>query len=498
MTIKGLTAEQGRILRAMEGLLPLAADIAQAKISLVLPVTEEREARVLAGIQGSTGADGEELFLEICAQAEPLTRVDDVADEPAANAMEDGSRALVPVRLADEPLTAQTLRDNQVTEGMREFILGQYARMKVFPVCDAAGTCFAAAAFEDREADVVFWDATMDFLRTSTGVDSRNACYRRMASIDGLVLINARNKEILAANNAARHIYRVLGVGMLVGRRTNSMDIHWNGVTEVCSSGEAYEEEIRQKGLTLDIRFLPLNDSSGRPRQLIAIIEDVTQLKLKDEELRVQSAMIKEIHHRVKNNLQTIASLLRLQARRSPSADVKAALAESVNRILSISVVHEFLSQQGSEDIDVQEVMRHIFELVAHNMADSQFTIHTEFTGPRLVLPSKCASSVALVLNELVLNAMEHAFEGRRSGTIGLSVRDEPEEWHLDFYDDGIGLPEDFAQRPHRSLGLQIVRTLIEGDLGGSFELKNDVRGRAHGTHAYIRIPKEQPNPTDD
>ena len=134
MTIKGLTAEQGRILHAMQGLLPLAADIAQARISLVLPVTEELEARVLAGLTGNTTAAGEELFLQIYAQAEPLTRVEDGADDPAANGAADGNRALVPVPLADEPLSVQTLRDNQVTEGMREFILGHYARMRVFPI----------------------------------------------------------------------------------------------------------------------------------------------------------------------------------------------------------------------------------------------------------------------------------------------------------------------------------------------------------------------------
>ncbi|MEE3380565.1 MAG: sensor histidine kinase [Succiniclasticum sp.] len=489
MTIKGLTAEQGRILRAMEGLLPLAADIAQAKISLVLPVTEEREARVLAGIQGSTGADGEELFLEICAQAEPLTRVDDVADEPAANAMEDGSRALVPVRLADEPLTAQTLRDNQVTEGMREFILGQYARMKVFPVCDAAGTCFAAAAFEDREADVVFWDATMDFLRTSTGVDSRNACYRRMASIDGLVLINARNKEILAANNAARHIYRVLGVGMLVGRRTNSMDIHWNGVTEVCSSGEAYEEEIRQKGLTLDIRFLPLNDSSGRPRQLIAIIEDVTQLKLKDEELRVQSAMIKEIHHRVKNNLQTIASLLRLEQRRARSQETKTVLKDSINRISSIALVHEYLSTQGTEEVDMAALGRDVFRTVLSSMGNPELHLQTAFTAESLLLPSQKAASLALVLNELVQNSLEHGFEGCTQGTLAVDLFETPGNVILRVTDDGTGLPKDFQPGRSKSLGLKIVQTVVTSDLKGVFYLHNRTDG-VRGAMAEVILPR--------
>ena len=225
----------------------------------------------------------------------------------------------------------------------------------------------------------------------------------------------------------------------------------------------------------------------------MVILSDVTETRAKDQEIRIKSAVIQEIHHRVKNNLQTIASLLRLQARRSKSEEVRAALQESVNRVLSISVVHEFLSQQGTEDINVQQVMRQIFDLVGRDMADSEFLVRTEFSGPDVVLPSKYASSLALVLNELVINAMEHAFEGRSSGTIGLAVQEEAGQWQLDLYDDGCGLPTDFNPRKTRSLGLSIVRTLIEGDLGGSFVMENDARGAGHGTHARIRLPKAEP-----
>ena len=154
--------------------------------------------------------------------------------------------------------------------------------------------------------------------------------------------------------------------------------------------------------------------------------------------------------------------------------------------------MHEFLSQQGEEDIDVQEVMRQIFKLAAKDMADSEFLVRTEFSGPAVVLPSKYASSLALVLNELVLNAMEHAFAGRKSGTIGLAVQEDSDHWHLDFYDDGCGLPAEFDPGKTRSLGISIVRTLIEGDLGGSLSLENDERGPGFGTHAKIRLPKPE------
>ena len=400
----------------------------------------------------------------------------------------------------EEPLVVDTFRDGQRRRGKREWNYGAMIDMYTCAIHEGPQV-IAVLSFEvDGERLSIegyhhLFDTAIDVLEYARrGVTPEP--WRSISASDGVIITDA-NSRITFADAAAQRIYRVLGVGSLRGCYLYDRQMSQHVTRETVERDRPWQKEQVAGGMILIRRELTLT-MGGKVKRRIVIVSDVTETRAKDKEIRIKSAVIQEIHHRVKNNLQTIASLLRLQARRSPSADVKAALAESVNRILSISVVHEFLSQQGSEDIDVQEVMRHIFELVAHNMADSQFTIHTEFTGPRLVLPSKCASSVALVLNELVINAMEHAFEGRKSGTIGLNVKDEPEEWHLDLYDDGIGLPDDFAQRPRKSLGLQIVRTLIEGDLGGSFELRNDVRGREHGTHAYICIPKEQPNPTDD
>ena len=199
--------------------------------------------------------------------------------------------------------------------------------------------------------------------------------------------------------------------------------------------------------------------------------------------------MIQEIHHRVKNNLQTVASLLRLQARRSGSEEVKSALSESVNRVLSIAAVHDFLSRQQDESMDLQQVMAEIFAQVKASMVAADFDLQQEFCGESVSLPPKYASSLALVLNELIINAIEHAFAGRQAGLVGLRV-ELAEELKLDFYDDGCGLPADFQTQKRRSLGLSIIRTLIEGDLGGSFHLENDASGR--GTHAYIVLPKPE------
>ena len=234
-------------------------------------------------------------------------------------------------------------------------------------------------------------------------------------------------------------------------------------------------------------RNIPIMEG-GRLLCRIVIISDLTELREKDREIKVQSAVIQEIHHRVKNNLQTIASLLRLQARRSKSPDVKDALKESVNRILSIAVVHEFLSEQGHATINVKEIAEQIFSLVAMSMVGRDFDLQTKCEGATLILPSSYASSLGLVLNELVLNAAEHGFEGRRKGTMQLVTAEDAQGYTLVFTDDGCGIPEDFDPVHARSLGVSIMRTLVEGDLGGAIAYDAPPDG---GTRVTITFPRK-------
>jgi two-component sensor histidine kinase len=147
--------------------------------------------------------------------------------------------------------------------------------------------------------------------------------------------------------------------------------------------------------------------------------------------------------------------------------------------------VHEFLSQQDAEVIDVAEVAKNILDLVIQNMLEPNFNIQTIFNGQTVIMPSEQATSLALVINELIQNSIEHGFIGLKEGLIGLDIAILPDTYQIDIYDNGVGLPEHFGQRSSSSLGLQIVRTLIETDLGGRFELycKN-------GTHACITIPR--------
>lgn len=200
----------------------------------------------------------------------------------------------------------------------------------------------------------------------------------------------------------------------------------------------------------------------------------------------VKTSVIKEIHHRVKNNLQTIASLLRMQMRRTTSEEARDVLKESLNRILSISLVHETLSHHDEENIDISDVAQKLLGLLAHSLVSKDCHVETEFSGEILPLPSDAATSLALVLNELITNAIIHGFEGRSQGTLSITIRRDGDTGLILVCDDGVGMAQAPVDTGRKHLGMAIVRTLIEKDLQGAIAFDDGV---PEGTVVTIRFP---------
>lgn len=393
------------------------------------------------------------------------------------------------VYASEEPLIWRTMSTGEAIRGRREWALGMWMEMQVYPVRDASGNVIGVVSFETslEEAQLEGHQLlveTAQLMLATVKIPSSSKSYRSLSASDGIVIVDDQGK-IIFANSTADSIYKVLAVGCIVGRRIYERQAHMALAQKAIAGQQACETELTAGNMTLVQRAIPVI-VNGVSVCTVVILTDVTELKKKEKELLIKSAVIQEIHHRVKNNLQTIASLLRLQARRTTSQEVKAALQESVNRISSISVVHEFLSQQDAEFIDVAEVTKNILELVIQNMLEPDFDLQTSFNGQTVILPSEQASSLALVINELIQNSIEHGFTGRREGLIGVEIATLIDSYKIEIYDNGIGMPPDFNPQASNSLGLQIVRTLIESDVGGSFEMYND-----HGTHACITIPRE-------
>ena len=198
-------------------------------------------------------------------------------------------------------------------------------------------------------------------------------------------------------------------------------------------------------------------------------------IAIEHAKLMVKSAIIQEMHHRVKNNLQQVASLLRLQMHYAGQRSVEQVLSESLNRILAIASVHELLAREDLDIISVKKVAEQIIQATAQGILAPGKHIAMRIEGPDILLPSSKATSVALILNELVQNALEHGFgPGMDDGEIRITLAEEPKIITLEVANDGTPLPDGFDIRKTDSLGLQIVESLVRGDLQGRFLLTSD------------------------
>jgi two-component sensor histidine kinase len=321
----------------------------------------------------------------------------------------------------------------------------------------------------------------------------------RLGVHDGVMVIDSAGRiEYLSA--PAEHLYRRLGYAdNLVKTQLQELETNEYICFKAMERGVCLEQRVQEHDLVWIKRVVPLvsradttwsarliGRSRSRPTGAVVAIQDVTDELQKEQELKIKTAMIQEIHHRVKNNLQTIAALLRLQARRTGSSEVADQLRESVGRIISIAVVHEFLSHEETSVINIYEVSNRILAEVRTGVLDYTRPINLRLEGTRsFTLPAQQATSCALIINELVQNAVEHAFVGLPGGSIVVRLAEQGDSLYIEIQDDGRGLPPDFDPLHQGGLGLQIVRSLVREDLKGEFELKN-----GQGVHAVVSFPK--------
>jgi two-component sensor histidine kinase len=252
--------------------------------------------------------------------------------------------------------------------------------------------------------------------------------------------------------------------------------------------GRAHRDiELSTDDAALIVRSIPLRPEGDHIGALV-LLRDVTDLRRRDRELVTKDATIREIHHRVKNNLQTVAALLRLQARRIESSSAKTALEEAVRRVGSIAIVHETLSQAVEENVDFDQVADRLGAMVTEVSAMGD-TVRVRREGAFGVLDSGTATALAMVLTEVLQNAVQHGYAGERGGTILVSPRRLVGRLHVTVDDDGRGLPEGFDLDATTNLGLSIVRTLVESELGGQLSLGSAPAGE--GTRVVVDVPLE-------
>ncbi len=213
-------------------------------------------------------------------------------------------------------------------------------------------------------------------------------------------------------------------------------------------------------------------------------------LRLREEARRADAlaALVQEMHHRIKNNLQTVADLLSLEMSASPSPVARKSLRDSVGRIKSIAAVHELLSLEQLRLTDITTLARQVCDISLKHFVRPDRRIAAEISGPPIFLPSKQATALALIINELVSNALEHAFPiGYFPCHLQIELSQEGPQVTLTIADSGRGLPPNFDLATAKGLGLRIARTLAEKDLAGSLRLQPQETGGTVATVTFYQ-----------
>lgn len=477
-----LTEEDIAFLQKIENDMPIVADVSRGDLLIYCLISPNRAA--------------------VVAQAKPHS-IAPIHPKPIIGRT---------ITAAEEPLVLQALDRGRSLQGNRTLIPdGAPVQQEVRPIRNEEGKVLGALSIETnlieherhRRRSKVFQQALKQLQEMLLrGEIEGGGQLSPFGEHDGIMVVDNQG-WIRYASGIATNLYRRVGhLDSLVGKRTSELETE-DAVLVVRALREkrCLEEETKEghrdwikkaipltsSGEVLGLRrFLGLPLPKPRLDGVLLTVHDETEARRKERELKVKSAMIREIHHRVKNNLQVIASLLRMQGRRSESDEVRRSLDDSVRRILSVAVVHEFLSQQEARFINIKEVSQRIIKHTQQGILLPDKRIRLTLRGPGIYLPAQQATTCALVINELLQNAVEHGYERKPGGTISVSFQDDGDQVTIAVVDDGQGLPDDFSLEQADSLGLQIVQTLVRDDLKGQFELRE-----GDGVSAIVTFPKQ-------
>lgn len=317
---------------------------------------------------------------------------------------------------------------------------------------------------------------------------------------DGFIVLEANGIVRYASPNAISCFRRLGGLNTMNGEYLSEFGtrlLHINDVVPeslpLVLSGKAdIDCELEANHSVVSMRSLPLFGPSERIGAVI-LCRDVTEVLRRERELQTKNATISEIHHRVKNNLQAVSALLRLQARKTKSQEVRKELEEAQRRVQTIALVHEGLSQTADEVVDFDKVISSLLKM-SIELASQNQKITIDFVGKFGMLAAQDATPLSLVLTELVTNAVEHGFEYKESGHIKISVGRGGDNLNIIVEDDGDGIDSEASHgmaRPSGSgLGTQLINTFVTNDFGGTVRWEQRHEG---GTRVVLDIKLRVP-----
>ncbi len=325
---------------------------------------------------------------------------------------------------------------------------------------------------------------------------------------DGVLTLDANGTVTYVSPNANSALHRVGIQANPVGMRLAELGFHDGTVRQAFERFEPIVEEFEQGAdVTLLCRCVPIVSTTDGVAVIaggLLLVRDVTELRKRDRLLLSKDATIREIHHRVKNNLQTISSLLRLQSRRLTNPEAKAAVEESVRRIRTIALVHESLSREPGDDIAFIEIVRPLLRLAEEGLQSPDRPVRFTVTGDGGRIPANTATPLSVVLTELLQNAVDHGFpEGSAGGEVVVALAQVDRTLTIRVVDNGRGVDPSFDIDHAKGLGLSIVRTLVTTELNGTIAIRPATTGELtaaglgngssmqHGTVIELVVPTD-------
>ena len=372
--------------------------------------------------------------------------------------------------LTDEfAITSTVLKMGKKVVGRKELAIGRIVGITAYPVLDNAGIPFAVIGImaSGIRQQQVLTDTANQILQ----VPLPEREYRAVRPQDGVIILDAVGR-IMYANDPASGITLVFGNENIDKAVEGKLLAHLPMVQEVMEKGRVVQGEEKAGPMTLSIWALPLMQS-GRVMRIILLVSDITAVREKEQQLLVKESVIKEIHHRVKNSLNTVAGLLRMQSRRSDNPETRSALKKAVDRIVSISQVHDILAHQSGEDIDWEILLDKLCDLSVRSLGGGGIRLERIRAQGPVILSSDKAVHLSIAVNELIHNAIGHGLEGQEQGILRVEDRVEGDSLHIIIQNNGELLPEGFGKKSY-GLGLQIVTTLVELELRGTFCFVNE------------------------
>ncbi|MDK2986816.1 MAG: two-component system, sensor histidine kinase PdtaS [Clostridia bacterium] len=461
----------------------------------------EEDLTIISNVQSSMQnfADlaGADIFIDVLTSVPNVALVIAEAKPTTAKSLYKGSVVGEPAYRVNEPAVFKTFETGKPSVNIRGVSQeGVPISQTVTPILNTYDEIVAVLIMERDISNVVKQEMAVELLSETTQ-KLTDALLKSAAKEDVLptllhdALLIVNSKGIISyANKVANELKNVFSDITLQGMSIFNLVKKIPELSSVFNK-DSDAEEIKVRNCVLLVRSLPILEGEDK-LGTVYLLRDITELRRKEKELMVKSAVIKEIHHRVKNNLQTIASLMRLQLRRINSNEAREAFKESINRIKCIALVHDFFSKESPEEIEMKACAEEISHIISEHLIDPTQRISIQVEGDRVFIPSEKATSVAIVVNELINNALEHAFINGKSGIIKIKFIDDKDLVKLEIQDNGIGLPKGFSVELCSNLGLQITQALVTENLNGQIKFLSN-----EGTLVKIQFPKSGDSSND-